>query len=200
MSVRRPQVIVLGGSNGAGKSTMSRRVLQDALSVVDFVNADEIARGLSAYDPESVAMEAGRIMLIRLRELAAARSNFAFETTMSGRTFAVWLRGLRESGYEVNIVFAWLRSPELAMARVRRRVREGGHSIPEDVIVRRYHLAIANLRDLYIQAATRWRVYDNSGDDPVLVAAGTARGNIRIGVPATWRMICNHGKAKEVDR
>jgi predicted ABC-type ATPase len=129
----KPHVIVVAGPNGAGKSTAAPRLLRDALSVREFVNADTIAAGLSAFRPESVAIAAGRIMLARMRVLAAAREDFAFETTLASRSFAPWLAGLQSGGYHVHLLFLWLRSPELAVSRVAERVRLGGHDVPADV-------------------------------------------------------------------
>lgn len=113
---RSPQLILLGGPNGAGKSTAARGILRDLLKLGEFVNADTIATGLAGFAPQRAAFAAGRLMLARLRQLAAARADFAFETTMASRTFAPWLRELRSSGYEINMVFMWIRSPELARA------------------------------------------------------------------------------------
>jgi predicted ABC-type ATPase len=115
---RTPIVVVLGGSNGAGKSTTAARLLRGALSVNEFVNADTIAQGLSAYRPESAAIAAGRVMLARLRYLARIREDFAFETTLAGRGHARWLLSLRAAGYRVHLTFLWLPSPDLAVARV----------------------------------------------------------------------------------
>lgn len=131
-------VVVVAGPNGAGKSTAAPALLNDALAVKEFVNADAIAAGLSAFRPESVAIAAGRIMLERMRSLASAGDNFAFETTLASRSFAPWLKTLRSSGYRVHLLFLWLRAPELAIQRVAERVRLGGHDIPEAVIRRRY--------------------------------------------------------------
>lgn len=133
-----PRIVVLAGPNGAGKSTSAQRVLRGALQVDEFVNADIIARGLSQFDPASVAIEAGRVMLKRLRELAAQRATFAFETTLASRCFAHWIRELQATGYEFRLVYLWLRSAELAAARVGERVRRGGHNVPIDIITRRY--------------------------------------------------------------
>ncbi|MBL9001082.1 MAG: AAA family ATPase [Phycisphaerae bacterium] len=185
-----PHVIILGGPNGAGKSTAARGLLRDLLGLADFVNADTIASGLSGYAPERVAFAAGRIMLSRLHELAAERADFAFETTMSSRTFAPWLAGLRSSGYMIHIVFMWLRSPELALRRVRRRVREGGHDVPEGVIRRRYTRGARNFVRLYLPLADSWRVYDNSATaNPQLVAFGGFNLPTIVNRAAAWRRL-----------
>jgi predicted ABC-type ATPase len=133
-----PSVIVLAGPNGAGKTTASRVVLQDLTHVSEFVNADVIAQGLSAFAPENAALEAGRIMLARLHELAANRANFAFETTLASRSFAPWLEGLIGSGYQFHLFFFWLPSPEFSIRRVENRVKMGGHYVDPATIGRRY--------------------------------------------------------------
>ena len=130
MAERSPTVTVLAGPNGSGKTTTSAHLLRDYFDVVEFVNADTIAQGLSAFSVESVALAAGRIMLARLRELAALRVSFAFETTLAARTFAPWLRQLQANGYHFHLFFLWLPTPDLAISRVASRVQQGGHSIP----------------------------------------------------------------------
>lgn len=134
MTEPSPFVIVLAGPNGAGKSTAARALLADTFNVVTFVNADVIAQGLSGFNPESMAMEAGRIMLHRLRTLVDQRANFALESTLAGRAYAPWLRSIRVSGYTVHLIYYWVDSPDLAVARVAERVRQGGHDIPEATI------------------------------------------------------------------
>ncbi len=150
MSSSPPQVIVIGGPNGAGKSTIAREVLDRTLGITEFVNADTIAAGLSGFDPNRAAFAAGRIMLARLHELAAARESFAFGSTLASRSFAPWLSGLAGRGFEILLLYIWLRSPELAVRRVRARVRKGGHLVPEAVVRRRYQRSAANLFELYM--------------------------------------------------
>lgn len=158
-----PDLVVIAGPNGAGKSTAAPWLLRDCLGIKDYVNADVIASGLSGFRPESVAAEAGRIMLQRLRSLADAGRDFAFETTLASRSFAAWIVGLkRDRGYRFFLVFLSLPDPELAVRRVAIRVKLGGHSIPEDVILRRHGRGIANLRRLYAPIADWWGLYDSS--------------------------------------
>jgi len=164
---RAPQIVVIAGPNGAGKTTIAREVLDKTLRITEFVNADTIAAGLSAFGPERAAFAAGRIMLARLHELAATAPpvNFAFESTLASRTFAPWLSNLIDRGFEVHILYIWLRSPDLAIRRVKARVRKGGHDIPEEVIRRRYARSAANLWNLYLPLPERsgtWQVFDNS--------------------------------------
>jgi predicted ABC-type ATPase len=172
MSDPRPSVVILAGPNGAGKSTAAPALLQGALAVNEFVNADVIARGLSAFDPDAAAIAAGRVMLGRLRELAGQRTSFAFETTLASRTFAPWLRDLGASDYEIHLVFLWLSSADLAIERVADRVRCGGHNIPAEVVRRRYSAGIRNFFGLYQPVATSWVLYNSSGPQPTLVAEG----------------------------
>jgi predicted ABC-type ATPase len=166
----QPQVAVLGGINGAGKTTASQRILREALRIPLFTNADTIARGLNAFDPESEAMKAGRIMLEHLRELAAARRSFAFETTLAARTYARWLAEVKRGGYAVHLFYYWLRTADMAIARVADRVRSGGHHVPDDTIRRRYSRSVRNFLDLYRPAVTTWQVYDNSNGGSRLIA------------------------------
>ena len=116
-----PQIIILAGPNGAGKSTLAPTLLRDWLGLAEFVNADTIATGLAAFAPERAAIEAGRVMLKRMHELAAQRADFAFETTLATRSYVPWLNRLRSEGYLVHLLFIWLRRPALAVARVRER-------------------------------------------------------------------------------
>jgi predicted ABC-type ATPase len=168
-----PNVIAIAGPNGAGKSTVAPGLLRDLLGIDEFVNADVVARGLSGFDPESAAIQAGRIMLQRLRQLAQQRADFAFETTLASRVFAPWIAGLAESGYLFRLVYLWVESAELCIARIAERVRTGGHDIPDDVVRRRYSAGLRNFFELYRPLAETWQVYDNSSGPPVrLVAEG----------------------------
>ena len=157
-----PRIVILAGPNGAGKSTAAGKLLPGVLKVGEFVNADTIAQGLSAFTPERVAYEAGGIMLARLRELAANKADFAFETTLAARSYAPWLKALQADGYQVHLLFLWLPSAEMAVARVAERVRAGGHDVAEATIRRRYALGLANLRSLYLPLANSWQLVDNT--------------------------------------
>jgi predicted ABC-type ATPase len=137
-SDKPPRVVVLAGINGAGKTTASREILERVLKIPTFVNADIIARGLNGLNPEGEAVRAGRIMLNQLKELAAERLDFAFETTLAARTFAGWLESLRAVGYKIYLFYYWLDSANLAIARVAEWVKSGGHHVPDDTIRQRY--------------------------------------------------------------
>lgn len=185
MSAGRPYVVVLGGPNGAGKTTIASEVLANTFGLLEFVNADVIAQGLSAFDPEGAAFEAGRLMLKRLRHLADQRACFAFESTLSSRTFAPWLRRLQAGGYDVHVIYVWLPTPELAVRRVRARVRRGGHSIPEPVVRRRFRRSARNFLQLYSPLATSWSVLLNASV-PLTVAQGRADAEPVILEPTFW--------------
>lgn len=174
MTSRTPLVVVLAGPNGAGKSTSAPYLLKDALAVDEFVNADTIAQGLSAYRPDAAAVTAGKVMVERLRVLGGLRRDFAFETTLSGRSHARWLRELQASGYRTHLIFLSLPSADLAVARVADRVRRGGHDVPEAVVRRRFVAGLRNLFSVYMRAVGAWTIYDN-GDvvSPRLVASQT---------------------------
>jgi len=189
-----PIVVVIAGPNGAGKTTIAKRVLADTLGVIEFVNADSIAAGLSGFAPDRSAVTAGRIMLTRLRELAEHRASFAFESTLASRTFAPWLSGLRGAGYEFHLVYVYLASPALAFRRVRARVRKGGHSVPRDVVERRYVRSLNNLVSLYTPIADTWRILDNSGDTPCLIAAGVGGDSVILRNAAVYRRIQSHSQ------
>ncbi len=165
-----PNLFIVAGPNGAGKTTYVRDFLPMEMRCREFVNADLIAAGLSPFAPDRAAFEAGRIMLARLRELASRRDDFSFETTLSGRAYAPLLRELRTAGYRIRLDFLWIPNLEITRHRVRQRVTKGGHDIPDDVQLRRFHLGIRNLATLYRPLLDEWRLYDNTGDSPHLVA------------------------------
>ncbi|MDR0622330.1 MAG: zeta toxin family protein [Deltaproteobacteria bacterium] len=170
---KAPHVIILAGPNGAGKSTSAPVLLRDTFAVNEFVNADSIAQGLSAFRPESVALEAGRIILKRLRELAGKRADFAFETTLASRSFAPWLKRLSASGYKSHLMFLTLPSADAAIARVASRVSLGGHNVPASDIRRRFAAGLKNLFSLYMPVVSSWQIFDSSyPDSPVKIAEG----------------------------
>jgi predicted ABC-type ATPase len=190
MSEKNPHVIVMAGPNGAGKSTTAPMLLKGTLGVTEFVNADVIAQGLSAFQPESAAFHAGRVMLERLHFLAKERVDFAFETTLASRSFAPWIAKLKQSGYTFHLVFLWLPSADFAVARVAERVRMGGHDVPEETIRRRYTKGIENFFRLYRPLSVTWRLYDNSEPSwPRIVADGRGDANETIYDPKTWSLI-----------
>ena len=191
-----PKIIVIAGCNGAGKSTIAPHLLRDALGLKDFVNADTIAQGLSAFSPESVSFEAGKLMLKRLRDLAEQRKSFSFETTLATRFYANWISGLKRKGFEFHLVFLWLKSPELACQRVQNRVNQGGHNIPKNVIYRRYFKGLRNFFELYQPIADSWAFYDNSKfGNPEIIAEG-GQTSKTIFNQEIWREICKLAESK----
>jgi len=184
-----PQMVIIAGPNGAGKTTSAPALLQDALQVDDFVNADVIAQGLCAFEPEKEAIRAGRIMLERIHSLASSGANFAFETTLANRTFATWMPALRKQGYQLRLVFLWLKDVDLALSRVIERVRLGGHSVPEETIRRRYHSGIKNFFNLYQPLLDHWKFYDNSNMNSLSIIAGRVEDEIVIGHETIWQQI-----------
>ncbi|HCZ35623.1 MAG TPA: zeta toxin, partial [Cytophagales bacterium] len=161
---------VIAGCNGAGKTTASFTILPEILDCREFVNADEIARGLSPFQPEKVSFEAGRIMLHRIDELMAVGENFAFETTLSTKSYKERIVSAKALGYNVTLLFFWLRNVELAKERVKTRVKEGGHDVEEVVIERRYIRGIVNLFDLFLPLVDDAMIFDNSEGLPLLIA------------------------------
>lgn len=181
-----PQVIVIAGPNGAGKTTLAPFLLRDKLGLLEYVNADPIAHGLSGFDPASVALQAGRVMLNRLHELAAQRKTFALETTLASKHYAGWIKKLHADGYAFQLMFLWLRSPDLAVRRVRARVHAGGHKVPEQVIRRRHAAGLKNFWNFYQPLADAWAVYDNSESEKILIAAGDREAPLLIYDKRSW--------------
>jgi len=162
----RKKLYIIAGCNGAGKTTASFNILPSILDCKEFVNADEIARGLSPFQPEKVALEAGRIMLQRIDELLNSGEDFAFETTFATRSFRNTVLKAKERGYIVTLLFFWLENQELAIERVKTRVSEGGHNIPKETIRRRYIAGLKNLFEIYIPFCDRNFVFNNSRINP----------------------------------
>jgi predicted ABC-type ATPase len=167
-----PNLYIIAGCNGAGKTTASFTILPEMLNCKEFVNADSIAAGLSPFNAESLAIEAGRLMLSRIHELMKAGVDFAFETTLSTRSYVSLVKAAQEAGYKVTLLFIWIDSPTTAMQRVAERVVRGGHSIPFEVIERRYYRGLFNLINLYIPICDAWMVVNNETITPEPVAEG----------------------------
>jgi predicted ABC-type ATPase len=186
----KPKVVVIAGPNGAGKSTTAPAIVQQAFAVHEFINADTIAIGLSAFAPEHVAVAAGRIMLRRIRTLAAEGVSFAFETTLATRSFKPLLHGMQQSGYELHLIFLWLPNAAMAVDRVAIRVKRGGHSVPEDVIERRYERGLANFFNLYRPIADSWLMLDNSSDmAPRPIAWRNLGGPLQVVRSGPWNSL-----------
>ncbi|MFZ4726861.1 MAG: zeta toxin family protein [Paludibacter sp.] len=164
------KLYIIAGCNGAGKTTASFTLLPEILNCKEFVNADEIAKGLSPFQPEKVAIEAGRLMLKRIDELISQNVNFAFETTLATKSYKNKIKVAKENGYHVILLFYWLQDTELAIERVKLRVKEGGHSIESEIIRRRFHNGIKNFFDIYYSIVDEILLFDNSDNSLEFIA------------------------------
>ena len=176
----KPNLYIIAGCNGAGKTTASFTILPEILNCKEFVNADEIAKGLSPFQPEKVAFEAGRIMLQRVDHLLLEKQNFAFETTLATKSYRGKILEAQKNGYNVILLFFWLRKVELAIERVKLRVKEGGHNIEPDTIRRRYTNGKRNLFEIYLPIVDEAMIFDNSDGIYQLIAEKNDSGEIHI--------------------
>ena len=171
---------IIAGCNGAGKTTASFTILPEILDCKEFVNADEIAKGLSPFQPEKVSFEAGRIMLHRVNELLSVKENFAFETTLATKSYKSKVINAQKNNYTVTLLFFWLQNVDLAIERVKTRVLEGGHNIESEIIRRRYKNGIKNLFEIYISIVDEVMIFDNSGGKPELIAEKILESEVNI--------------------
>jgi predicted ABC-type ATPase len=165
-----PNLYIIAGCNGAGKTTSALTILPEILSCREFVNADAIAVGLSPFEPESVAIEAGKLMLSRIDHLLETNANFAIETTLSSKGYRSLIQRAKAKNYEVTLLFFWLNSSELAVKRVSSRVAKGGHNIPIETIERRYTRGVQNFMSVYKQEVDNWLLLDNSENESTIIA------------------------------
>jgi len=184
-----PNLYIIAGCNGAGKTTASYTVLPEMLECDEFINADEIAKGLSPFNPEKAAIESGRIMLDKISRLISRKLDFAFETTLATRSYINTIQKAKSFGYDITLVFFWLDSVELAIERVKIRVEEGGHNIPVNVIKRRYMAGLKNLFQLYIPVSSYWMIFNNSSLSAELIAEGYSNVEIHIQNKRTFELI-----------
>jgi predicted ABC-type ATPase len=182
-------IVIIGGPNGAGKTTAAPVVVPQELGIREFVNADEIARGLSPFNAEHAAIAAGRLMIERMQALVRAGESFAFETTCSGRAHASRLRGCKAASWRLTLLYLWLPTPQAALDRVARRVRGGGHGIPAEMVVRRYKTGLINMRHLYLPLADVAAIYDNSDEGRTLIAERTPDAPLVVHDAGRWAMI-----------
>ena len=178
--MKNKNLYIIAGCNGAGKTTASFTILPDILDCKEFVNADEIAKGISPFQPEKVSLDAGRIMLNRINELIEENQNFAFETTLSTRSYRNKILAAKNKGYRVTLLFFWLQNVELAKERVKIRVEEGGHNIKPDIIERRYYKGIKNLFDIYLPIIDGALIFDNSAGKHELLAEKMVDGILHV--------------------
>lgn len=187
---------IIAGCNGAGKTTASNTILPKSLLVKEFVNADEIAKGLSPFNPEGVAIEAGRLMLKRIDELLEAEETFSIETTLATRSYINLVRKAQAKGYIVHLLFFWLENVELAKERVAARVQQGGHNIPVDVIERRYHAGLHNFFSLFMKEVDIWILFDNSLNRAERIAFGGKRFHTKINDKVKFEIIKSYDRAR----
>jgi predicted ABC-type ATPase len=165
-----PDLYIIAGPNGAGKTTLAKEFLPNYADCKNFINADLIAQGVAPFSPEAVAFRAGRLMLAEIDHYVKRGEGFGFETTLSGRSYLGLVRRLKKRGYGVHFFFLWVRTVDLALTRVRGRVLEGGHDVPESVVRRRFGRSIYNFLVRYRQLANSWTLFDNSGATPTVIA------------------------------
>jgi predicted ABC-type ATPase len=189
-----PNLYIIAGCNGAGKTTASQTILPDVLNCKEFLNADAIAAGISPYNVESVAFQSGRIMLERIQFLINEKENFAFETTLSTKSYIQLIKLAKAKGYTVTLLFFWLKNPELAVSRVENRVRQGGHFIPEDIIKRRYFRGVYNLFNHFINLCQVWMIFDNSFTIPMLIAKGIEKDEIEVLNKDSYQLLKSYAK------
>ena len=166
------RLYIIAGCNGAGKTTASKRFLPSILDCRQWVNADEIAYGLSPLDPQSVSFQAGRLMLERIQELLSKDETFAIETTLSTRAYRNLVLQAQENGYEVVLVFFYLQSPQIAIKRIAHRVKHGGHYVPDEVVVRRYYRGLKNLTEIFMPIVDEWILYQFDKNEYHIIASG----------------------------
>lgn len=163
-------VYIIAGPNGSGKTTFAKMFLPDYVKCPNFVNADLIAQGLAPFEPRNAAIKAGKLVLQQIREFAGRGVDFAFETTLSGKSYVSLLSTLKVKGYALHLFFLWIPSPELAIARIKDRVAEGGHNVPAEDVRRRFIRGINNFFKVYESLFDSWMLFDNSRAKPLLVA------------------------------
>lgn len=166
----KKNVYIIAGPNGSGKTTFARLFLPDYVQCPNFVNADLIAQGLAPFGPRAARIKAGKLVLHEIREYAERGIDFAFETTLAGKTYVNLFRELKIKGYSLHLFFLWIPSPELAIARIKDRVREGGHAVPAEDVRRRFARGLRNFFELYEGMVESWTLFDNSGARPLLIA------------------------------
>lgn len=184
-----PHVIIIAGPNGAGKTTAAPSLLGKTLEIDHFINADTIAAGLSAFAPEKAAIQAGKAMLTRIHYLAENNEDFAFETTLTSRSFAPWIADLKGKGYLFYLTFLLLDNPDLAVSRVAERVKLGGHSVPEETIRRRFKAGLKNFFNLYKPLADSWQMYDNKSTGELSPIASKINNEIMIEDYVLWQKL-----------
>lgn len=195
-----PRLYIISGCNGAGKTTASYSLLPEMLECSEFVNSDEFAKGLSPFDPSKASIQASRYMLMKIRYLLKKQRDFAVETTLATRTLLKTAKMAQSAGYTVTLLYFWLRSPEMAIERVKARVEAGGHDIPVDTIIRRYHVGIDYFFHFYSPICERWILADNSQIPFRVIAEGSKDEVINIRDEETYQKIKAIAEERRADR
>jgi predicted ABC-type ATPase len=192
---KKPSLYVIAGPNGSGKTTFSKKFLPDYVECLEFVNVDLIAKGLSPFTPERAILQAGRIMLEQIHSLGNRGIDFGFETTLAGKTYLKLLNELKQKGYSIHLFFLWIKSVKLALERIELRVQQGGHSIPEATVRRRFRRGIFNFFHEYQPIVDSWVIFDNSEDIPKMIAFKES-GKFEILDPALFDMLLKYKDRK----
>lgn len=192
---KKPSLYVIAGPNGSGKTTFSKKFLPDYVECLEFVNVDLIAKGLSPFTPERAILQAGRIMLEQIHSLGNRGIDFGFETTLAGKTYIKLLNELKQKGYSIHLFFLWIKNVKLALERIELRVQQGGHSIPEATVRRRFRRGIFNFFHEYQPIVDSWVIFDNSEDVPKMIAFKES-GKLEILDPASFDMLLKHKDRK----
>jgi predicted ABC-type ATPase len=192
---KKPSLYVIAGPNGSGKTTFSKKFLPDYVECLEFVNVDLIAKGLSPFTPERAILQAGRIMLEQIHSLGNRGIDFGFETTLAGKTYLKLLNELKQKGYSIHLFFLWIKSVKLALERIELRVQQGGHSIPEATVRRRFPRGIFNFFHEYQPIVDSWVIFDNSEDIPKMIAFKES-GKLEILDPAIFDMLLKYKDRK----
>lgn len=198
--ITQPNLYIIAGANGAGKTTSAFTVFPEIMDCKEYVNADLIAKALSPFNPEANSIEAGRIMISRINKLINEKMSFAFETTLYSRSFFTLIEKAKKNNFKINLIFLWINDHKVAIKRVESRVKEGGHSIPADIIKRRYLRGIFNLINIYMEISDYTLVVDNSGIAPERIAEfEIENGEIKKTIHKTdkWNLIINHAKKEK---
>ncbi|MGI4805086.1 MAG: zeta toxin family protein [Janthinobacterium lividum] len=191
-----PDLYIIAGCNGAGKTTASYTILPEILNCKEFINADEIAKGISPFQPETVSILAGRIMLDRINELLNQQVDFAIETTLTTLSYRKTIEFAKAKGYRITLLYFWLNDVDLAIERVKIRVSEGGHHIPEDVIIRRYYKGIDNLINVFKNLCDDWIIADNSVKPYTIIATGESSKTIEVRNHEKWKKLIDLANGK----
>jgi len=191
-----PKLFIISGCNGAGKTTASYTILPEMLDCNEFVNADEIAKGISPFAPEKAAIQAGRIMIMRVRNLLEQKKDFAMETTLATRTHLQIIKEAQKQGYIVTLLYFWLNMPSLAIERVKLRVKSGGHNVSEDKIIRRYDMGIHHLFHFYLEASDYWLIIDNSNNPIEIIAEGGKGITTKLHNKTLYNQLVNYERVR----